>query len=102
MNAVEFINQCDWKGGLKEIFESGVIPEQLDRTVDPELTYTIYDAYDAWKKWKSGVKEFFDSSAIESVVDAELGKSLDDACDAWKKFEEAEDRYYTLVETGEY
>lgn len=67
MNAVDFINKCDWEGGLAEVFEYGVIPEQLEHTVDPELTHTIYDAYDAWKK-----------------------------------FEEAKDRYYTLVETGEY
>lgn len=67
MNAVDFINQCDWEGGLKEVFESGVIPEQLESTVDPELGQTIYDAYGAWKRFK-----------------------------------EAEDRYYTLVETGEY
>lgn len=67
MNAVEFINKCDWEGGLKEVFEYGVTPEQLERTVDPELRLVIYQAYDGWKMFKK-----------------------------------AEDRYYTLVETGKY
>ena len=102
MNAAEFINKCDWEGGLREIFESGVIPDQLERTVDPKLTYTIYDAYGAWKKWKSGIKEVFSSGVFTEKVGDGLGQAIDDAYDAWKKFKEAEDRYYTLVETGEY
>ena len=102
MNAVEFINKCDWEGGLAKVFEYGVIPEQLERTVDPKLTHTIYDAYDAWKKWKDGVKEIFRSGVLTEQVGDGLDQAIDDVYDAWKKFKEAEDHYYTLVETGEY
>ena len=67
MNAAEFINKCDYRGGLVATFESGIIPQQIELTVDADLRRAVYDAYEAWKK-----------------------------------FNEAEDRYYTLVETGEY
>lgn len=67
MNAVEFINECDWKGGLGEFFDTGFIPQQVEMTVDPELRQAIYRAYEGWEMFK-----------------------------------DAEDEYYTLVETGKY
>lgn len=59
MNAVDFINKCDWEGGLAEVFEYGVIPEQLDRTVDPELRQAIYQAYEGWKMFKEAADEYY-------------------------------------------
>ena len=67
MNAVEFINRCDLKGGLSELFNAGIIPQQVEMTVDPELRKVIYQAYEGWKMFK-----------------------------------DAEDKYYTFVETGKY
>ena len=48
MNAVGFINKCDLKGGLGELFDTGVTPQQVEMTVDPELRLDIYQAYDGW------------------------------------------------------
>ena len=46
MNAMEFINKCDWEGGLGELFDTGIIPQQVEMTVDPELRQAIYRAYE--------------------------------------------------------
>lgn len=67
MNAAEFINKCDWKGGLKEFFDYGFKPMQLELTIDPQFREAVYHAYEAYAEFKK-----------------------------W------EDKYYTLVETGEY
>ena len=67
MNAAEFINKCDWEGGLAQFFDYGFQPTQLELTVDPEFRKVVYRAYEAWKD-----------------------------------FQEQQDKYYTLVESGEY
>ena len=59
MNAVEFINKCDWMGGLSELFESGVIPQQVETTVDPELRKVIYQAYDGWKMFNDAADKYY-------------------------------------------
>ena len=59
MNAVEFINKCDWEGGLGELFDTGVIPQQVEMTVDPELRQVIYRAYDGWKMFKDAADEYY-------------------------------------------
>ena len=59
LNAVEFINKCDLKGGLAAIFESGVTPQQIELTVDVELRKIIYDAYDAWQKFNKARDEYY-------------------------------------------
>ena len=55
MNAVEFINKCDWEGGLAEVFDTGIIPQQVEMTVDPELRQAIYRAYEGWKMFKTSI-----------------------------------------------
>lgn len=59
LNAVEFINKCDLKGGLAAIFESGVTPQQIELTVDVELRKIIYDAYDAWQKFNQARDAYY-------------------------------------------
>lgn len=67
MNVAEFINKCDWEGGLSQGFESGLCPSDLAKEADAELFNAVFDAYEGWSIYKR-----------------------------------AADRYYTLVETGEY
>ena len=59
MNAVEFINKCDLKGGLSGLFNTGVIPQQVEMTVDPELRQAIYRAYEGWKMFKDAADEYY-------------------------------------------
>ena len=59
LNAVEFINKCDLKGGLAAIFESGITPQQIELTVDVELRKIIYDAYDAWQKFNAAQDAYY-------------------------------------------
>lgn len=59
MNAVEFINRCDWAGGLSELFDTGVVPQQVGTTVDPELRKLIYKAYDGWKMLKDATDKYY-------------------------------------------
>ena len=59
LNAVEFINKCDLKGGLAAIFESGVTPQQIELTVDVELRKIIYNAYDAWQKFNQARDAYY-------------------------------------------
>ena len=59
MNAVEFINKCDLKGGLSELFDAGVIPQQVEMTVDSELRQAIYQAYEGWKMLKDAADKYY-------------------------------------------
>lgn len=59
MNAVEFINKCDLEGGLGELFDTGVTPQQVEMTVDPELRLAIYQAYDGWKMFKKATDRYY-------------------------------------------
>ena len=59
MNAMEFINKCDLSGGLSELFDAGVIPQQVEMTVDPELRLVIYKAYDGWKMFKDAADKYY-------------------------------------------
>lgn len=59
MNAVEFINKCDWEGGLKEFFDCGFQPAQLEPTVDAKLREAIYRAYEHWQKYKKYEDQYY-------------------------------------------
>lgn len=52
MNATEFVNKCDLKGGLVKLFQNGFQPTQLELTVDPEFRKIVYRAYEAWKEFQ--------------------------------------------------
>lgn len=67
MKVSEFINKCDWEGGLYQGFESGLCPSDIAKEADEKLFDAVFDAYEAWSIYKQAV-----------------------------------DRYYTLIETGEY
>lgn len=67
MKVAEFINVCDWEGGLYQGFESGLCPSDIAKEADAELFDAVFDAYEAWSIYKQAV-----------------------------------DKYYTLIETGEY
>ena len=46
MKLVEFINKCDWEGGLAAGFESGLIPQSIDLFENnKDVRQAVYDAY---------------------------------------------------------
>lgn len=49
-----------------------------------------------------GFNNGLSSIDIVKEADVELFEAIYDAKEAWDKYKEAEDRYYTLIETGEY
>lgn len=59
MNAAEFINQCDWEGGLKEFFDYGFQPTQLESTVDSKLRDVICRAYKHWQEYKEYEDQYY-------------------------------------------
>lgn len=59
MNATEFINQCDLEGGLKEFFDYGFQPTELEPTVDSKLRDVICCAYKHWQEYKEYEDQYY-------------------------------------------
>lgn len=59
MNAAEFINKCDWEGGLEYLFKRGFQPTQLELTVDSEFRKVVYRAYESWKEFKEYEDQYY-------------------------------------------
>lgn len=59
MNAVDFINKCDWEGGLSEFFEYGFEPSQLDSNTDLEFRKIISQAYKSWQDFQKYKDEYY-------------------------------------------
>ena len=59
LNVAEFINKCDYEGGLVPLFNKGVSPYQLENTTPLPFRANLYKAYEVWKEFKKYEDKYY-------------------------------------------
>lgn len=69
MKIEEFINKCDYEGGLSELFDYGIDEEDIaniELDENSQIKKTIMSAYKAWKEYKKFEDEYYYLAEEES------------------------------------